>query len=268
VGSYVATVTARNLVSQVAATTTVTIKPAVLLEDYFNEAGIGISRWTQFLNYWRLEPIQWYWGPTDGVGGSGAATHSCCVGDKEAADALLMYLGAGAEAWTDYRVETKLNLRGGVDADGNWSLIDGDPIGLWVRGQYDYVEGVTIRAQWVTGYYVVIAGKPDQDNMVVRLTQIQIAEDCTTACDSPDNLYNFNNIYLLAETPLYKPYLRNMWYKLAVEVRGPRIIVWLDDQQVIDFTDTKAPFLTGTVGFKTHETWTASFDDLIVTPLN
>lgn len=238
---------------------------ALALEDHF-ESGIGL--WTPFLNYWRLEEGQWYWGPTDGVGGSGAATHNCCIGDKEAADALLMYLGDGAEEWTDYRVEAQMLLRGGVDADGNWSYIDGDPIGLWVRGQYDFVEGVTIRAQWVTGYYVVIAGKPDRDNLVVRLTQIQTLDDCVgDACENPQNLYTFNNIYILAETPLYKPYLRDVWYKLTVEVRGPRIKVWLDGQQVIDFEDTKVPFLTGTVGFKTHETWTASFDNLIVTPL-
>ena len=241
---------------------------ALTLVDDFED---GIGLWTPFLNYpSRLEPGQWYWGATDGVGGSGAATHSCCVSDdKEAADALLMYLGAGAEQWTDYRVETKLLLRGGVDKDGNWSLVDGDPIGLWVRGQYEYEEGVTIRAQWVTGYYVVVAGKPNRDNLVVRLTQMQTLDDCVgDACDNPQNLYCFNNVYLLAETPLYKPFYRNQWYELAVEVRGPRIIVWLDDQKVIDYVDTKAPFLTGTVGFKTHETWTASFDDLSVTPLD
>ncbi|NLF11063.1 MAG: DUF1080 domain-containing protein [Anaerolineaceae bacterium] len=197
------------------------------------------------------------------------ATHNCCVSpDKEAADALLMYLGAGAEDWTDYRVETKLLLRGGVDKEHNWSVIDGDPIGLWVRGQYEYEEGVTIRAQWVTGYYVVVAGKPDRDNLVVRLTQIQTVDDCVgDACENPQNLYCFNNVYVLAETPLYKPFYREQWYKLAVEVRGPRTVVWLDDEKVIDYVDTKEPFLKGTVGFKTHETWTASFDDLIVTPL-
>lgn len=237
------------------------------LVDHF-EAGIGL--WTPFLNYHRLEPGQWYWGPTDGVGGSGAATHNCCISaQKEAADALLMYMGAGAEDWTDYRVETKLLLSGGVDKEHNWSLIDGDPIGLWVRGQYEYEEGVTIRAQWVTGYYVVVAGKPDRDNLVVRLTQIQTLDDCVgDACENPQNLYCFNNVYVLAETPLYKPFYREQWYTLAVEVRGPRIVVWLDDEKVIDHVDTKEPFLKGTVGFKTHETWTASFDDLIVTPLD
>jgi hypothetical protein len=41
----------------------------------------------------------------------------------------------------------------------------------------------------------------------------------------------------------------------------------VDDQLAIDYVDPKEPFLTGTVGFKTHETKTASFDDIIVTPL-
>jgi hypothetical protein len=32
--------------------------------------------------------------------------------------------------------------------------------------------------------------------------------------------------------------------------------------------DSKEPFLTGTVGFKTYKSWTVSFDDIIVTPIN
>lgn len=245
------------------ASATITVEPHILLEDNFES---GIDRWTPFLNYHRLEEGQWYWGATDGVGGSGALTHDCCNGDKEAADALMMYMGQGAEQWTDYKVETKLLLRGGVDGDGNWSLSDGDPIGIWVRGQYEESD---TRAQWVTGYYVVLAGKPDQDNLVVRLAQLQTLTDCwDDACNNPQNLYCFNNPHVLVESaPLGAPFDRNRWYTLEVTVQGPQITVRLDGQQVISFADPKEPFLTGTVGFKVHETQTASFDDLIVTPL-
>jgi hypothetical protein len=244
------------------ASATVVVEPAILLEDDFDA---GINRWTPFLNYHRLEEGQWYWGPADGYGGSGALTHDCCNGEEEAADALMMYLGPGAELWTDYRVETRLLLRGGVDGDGNWNIADGDPIGLWVRGQYEESE---TRAQWVTGYYVVVAGKPDRDYHVVRLTQLQTLTDCMgDACNNPQNLYNFNNPYPITEVQFSGPYERNRWYELVVEVRGPRIMIWLDGQLAIDYTDPTEPFLSGTVGFKTHETQTASFDDLVVTRL-
>jgi uncharacterized repeat protein (TIGR01451 family) len=241
----------------------VAVQPAILMQDNFES---GIDRWTAFLNYHRLEPGQWYWGQHNGYGGSGAITQDCCNGTKEAADALMMYLQPGAEDWTDYRVETKMLLTGGVDKDGNWTLVDGDPIGLWVRGHYQESD---IRAQWVTGYYVVLAGKPDRDNKVVRLTQLQTLTDCFEgACDNPQNLYNFNNPYLLTEVTLGGGgFIRNQWYTLAVEVRGPEITVFLDGEKVLDYVDTKEPFLTGTVGFKTHETKTASFDEIIVTPL-
>ena len=72
---------------------------------------------------------------------------------------------------------------------------------------------------------------------------------------------------LVESAPLGAPFDRNRWYALTVEVKGPRITIWLNGQQVIDFEDPFEPFLTGTVGFKVHETQTASFDDLIVTPL-
>jgi uncharacterized repeat protein (TIGR01451 family) len=272
VGSYVATVTARNLVSQVAATTTVTIKPAVWLEENFNDAGVGISRWTKFLNYWRLEEGQWYWGAADGVGGTGAATQDCYLGGtKMAEDALLMYLGPGAEDWTDYRVETKLLLRGGADEtdDGTiyWIEEGGSPIGLWVRGQYTAVDDRG--GGWVTGYYVNAGGNPYKSTMYVRLSQLQTLTDCwDAACDNPQNLYDFNNPHTILEVTLERTFARRTWYTLAVEVRGNNIKIFFENELVIEWDDPKEPFLTGTVGFKTYKSETASFDNLIVTPLN
>lgn len=260
-------VTARDAsVPRDPAAATVVVKPGILLQDDFEN---GIDRWTPFLNYHRLEPGQWYWGGLgDGYEGSRALTHDCCNGSKRAGDALMMYLGAGAEEWTDYRVEAKMLLRGGVDADGVYHLEDGDPIGLWVRGQYEYEPDVTIRAQWVTGYYVVIAGKPTGTRHVVRLSQMQTLEDCWgDACNNPQNLYCFNNPHILAEVELPGPFLRYTWYKMAVEVRGDEIKVWLNDEHILTYVDETLPFLKGTVGFKTHETKTASFDDIVVTPL-
>jgi len=247
------------------AVATVTVETGILLEDHFQD---GIDRWTRFTNYWRVkDEAQWSWGEGDGVNDGNALTHDCYVGTKVAEDALMMYLGEGAEQWTDYRVETKLLLRGGCDESGNFIPGGGYPIGLWVRGQY---EPSDIRAQWVTGYYVVVGGGLGGKHHYVRLAQIQTANDCRDqACQHPDNLYNFKNTYILTETTgLEGEFTRWTWHTLVVEVRGARIQAWLDGEPVIDYTDDKEPFLTGTVGFKTFKSKTASFDDIIVTPLN
>lgn len=272
VGTYTAIVTARNGVSEQTASTGVTIEPAILLQEDFNDPGAGINRWTKFLNYWRLAQNQWRWEEADGVGGSGAAIQDCWLGgSKVAEDALLMYLGDGATDWTDYRVETKMLLRGGVREKDNGEIIvieeGGYPVGLWVRGQYQDV-GDSNPAGWVTGYYIIVGGKPSNNWMFIRLSQLQTLTDCWgNACDNPQNLYDFNNPHELHEVTLSRTFNRNQWYSLAVEVRGANIKVYWEGDLVIDYTDTKEPFLTGTVGFKTYKSKTVSFDDVLVTPL-
>jgi hypothetical protein len=261
-GVYTATVTASNNVSQQQAMTEVTIERGVMLEDHF-ENGIGL--WTPFLNYWRLydESLcgqgQWYWGQDDGVGGSGAATNHrnpCNHEKKEAEDALLMYLGQGAEEWTDYRLEAKINIR-----------TDSHPQGLWVRGQYEDV-GDEDTAGWVTGYYIMLGGGADRDSHYVSLKQLQTLEDCWgNACNNPHNLYDFNNPHELTITRADGNLTRWAWHSVVVEVRGANVKVWLNGVQYIDYTDEKEPFLTGTVGLKVYKAETVSFDDVIVTPL-
>jgi uncharacterized repeat protein (TIGR01451 family) len=138
--NYVSVTSSNAHVPAEPASASVTVQPPTLLEEHF-ESGIG--RWTKFLNYWRLTEEQWYHDSNDGVGGSGAATHDCTAGKTDplrgAEDALLMYMGEGAESWTNYRVETKVLLRGGIsetsDGDAIWVLEGGYPVGLWVRGQ-------------------------------------------------------------------------------------------------------------------------------------
>ncbi|MEJ2737161.1 MAG: DUF1080 domain-containing protein [Anaerolineae bacterium] len=234
------------------ASATVTVKPDVLLEDDFNS---GIGLWTPFLNYGRLEEGQWYWGPTDGVGRSGALTHNCCAGSVEAHDALMMYLGQGAEQWTDYQLETKIIFR---------TIYY--PQGVWVRGQY---EPSDTRGQWTTGYYVMVGGGVGGTSHFVRLLQLQTLTDCWgNACNNPSNLYAFFNPHELQTVTLPGELERHIWHTLKVEVRGNRIQAWLNGQKTIDYVDTKEPFLTGTVGFKTYRADTVSYDNLVVTPLD
>ncbi|MEJ2207692.1 MAG: PKD domain-containing protein [Anaerolineae bacterium] len=256
VGEYTATVTAHNGVSQETATTTVTIEPAVLLHEDFEN---GWDRWTEFLNYsYRLAPGQWYWDSNDGVDGSAAVTQNAyAVADKEAEDALLMYLQPGSESWTDYRVEAKMILR-----------TDNYPHGLWVRGQYQDV-GEADPAGWVTGYYVMVGGNKTASTHYVSLKQMQTETDCwDQACNNPQNLYDFNNPHEIAFEKKDGALSRNVWHTIEVEVVGANIKIWLDGVLYIDHTDTKEPFLTGTIGLKTFKANTVSFDDILVTPLD
>jgi hypothetical protein len=241
------------------ATALVTVEEGILLEEHFEQ---GIGDWTKFMNYWRLKEEQWYWGQAGGVGGSGAANHECC-GDsnKEAEDAVLMYLEDGAEAWTDYRMEVKFNLKSGDRA-----------VGVWVRGQHDYRDDGS--GQWITGYYVVVGGKVGGAQHFMKIVQLQTATDCwDAACNNPGNLYDFNNPHdLILIEGMEGGLTRNVWHTLVVEVRGATIKAWLDhdadtDAPDIEFTDPKEPFLTGAVGFKTMAAELISYDDVYVWPL-
>jgi uncharacterized repeat protein (TIGR01451 family) len=234
------------------ASAVVTVERGLLLEEKFDD---GISRWTKFLNYWRLTDAQWYWGQGDGTGNSGAANHECCNdAQHEAEDAVLMYLGEGAESWTDYRIEAKFNFHEGAG-----------PVGLWVRGQY---EPNDTRCQWMTGYYVVVGGRATSEYHTVKIAQLQTLTDCWgAACDNPQNLYCFNNPHDMADVQLPGALTRNTWHTLVVEVRGANIKVWYDGELSLDFTDPKEPFLLGTVGLKTYKANWISFDDIVVTPL-
>jgi uncharacterized repeat protein (TIGR01451 family) len=240
------------------ASATVIVERGILLEDHF-ESGTKLDQWTEFLNYkYRLAAGQWYWGANDGYLGTGAATQDAYrVDGKEAEDALLMYLGPGAEEWTDYRVETKIIFR-----TNNY------PHGLWVRGQYEDV-GDDDPAGWVTGYYIMVGGSVNADTHFVSLKQMQTEDDCwDQACNNPGNLYDFNNPHELTITKKDGKFERHRWYTIVVEVRGANIQVWLDGVKYIDYNDTKEPFLTGTIGLKTFKANTVSFDDVLVTPLN
>ncbi|MGD8791294.1 MAG: PKD domain-containing protein [Anaerolineae bacterium] len=253
-GVYTATVTASNAVSQQSAWTRVEVKPAVLLEDHFED---GIDRWTKFMNYHRLSELQWYWEPNAGVNGSGCATQNAYADpNEEAEDALLMYLGPGATDWTDYRLEAKMVIN-----TPNY------PQGFWVRGQYQDVDDDP--GGWVTGYYIMIGGNMNKDRHYVSLKQLQTLTDCwDQACNNPGNLYDFNNPHELTITKKDGTLLRGVWHDVAVEVRGANIKIWLNDVLYVDYTDPKEPFLTGTVGLKTFKGDTVSFDDVIVTPLD
>jgi hypothetical protein len=198
---------------------------------------------------------QWFWSADGGLNGSGAMAHNCCAHGGEAEDALMMYLGDGAEGWTDYRVEVQLLVP--TDREGMLQ-------GLWVRGQYEE-RGKEDTAQWVTGYYVMLGG-----DRRVRLLQLQTEEDCQEqTCRTGKWLYAFNNPYTLRQERVQGLQLtRGEWHTLVVEVQGNRIKIWVDGLFAFEYVDDKSPFLQGTVGFKTYKAQPVLYDNLIVTPLD
>ncbi|MFC2031252.1 family 16 glycoside hydrolase [Chloroflexota bacterium] len=222
--------------------------PWLLKESFDDGRGDG---WQVFTNYWRVHDGQWYWAQNEGVDGTGALGHNCCQGGDEGEDALMMYLGEGAEEWTDYRVEAQFK----VPND------EVQKLGLWVRGQYEE-KGRKDTAKEVTGYYIMLDRR-----RIVRLMQLQTPQDCVGACN-PQWMTAFNNPYTLHDVKVDAVDLtRNQWHTIAVEVRGNRISIWVDGVFTYDYVDSKEPFMKGTVGFKTFESRPALFDNVVVTPL-
>ena len=230
---------------------TATPNPFLLNEDF--NTGIG-DGWRVFTKYWRVTDWNWSWNSGGGVEGSGALEHNCCAGGGEAEDAVMMYLGGGAEDWTDYRVEAQLMV---PTTKGQWQ-------GLWFRGQWEERNRKNT-AQWITGYYVMLGRA-----RVVKLLQLQTTEDCQgEACKNPKNLYAFNNPYILREEKIDGVDLaRGVWHTLTVEVVGNSIKIWVDGVFAYEHVDHKAPFLKGTVGFKTYEAEPVLYDNIKVTKLN
>ena len=61
---------------------------------------------------------------------------------------------------------------------------------------------------------------------------------------------------------------RGAWHTLVVEVRGNKIMIWVNDVFAFEYVDDHHPFLKGTVGFKTFESEPVLYDNIIVKPLD
>jgi len=59
----------------------------------------------------------------------------------------------------------------------------------------------------------------------------------------------------------------DLWYKIRVKCKGPQLQVWLNDKEMVDFTDEQHPHLSGRVGLGTWRT-AAQFRNLKVTSLD
>ncbi len=214
--------------------------PPASLEDHFDA---NAANWTPFLNYWRLSPAQWYWQSSGGYQG-GCYRHNMNLGPKEAHDALSMYLGEGAQEWTDYRFRAKVNMVSGVQ------------LGVWFRGTFVNEGGGNGRK--LTGYYFLMSSSR------LILYQMRTENECGDDC-VPAHIYHFSNPILLKEVAFSRESGR--WYELKVEVEGSRIKCYVDDVLKIEYNDTVGTtFLQGTVGFFVYKAGDARFDDVLVEP--
>ncbi len=241
VGSYSNEVTASTIVGfppPLPGRAIVVVKEANLLSEDFES---GTDGWEPFLNYWRLKPEQWYLQAGAGFGGSTGLKHSDFKGapepGREAHDALYMYVGAGSEQWTDYRIDAKVRLE------------DGAKMGLWVRGKYIPSE---IDGLHVEGYYIV--WRPNLSARSVELWRIK---------NSGGTAFHFSDPELIATGDYLMGF--NIWYDFAAEVRGNNIQVFVNGTRVIDHNDSTYP--KGTVGFFAYKVRYATWDNILVTPL-
>jgi len=227
---------------------TVTVKEPYLLAEDFES---GREDWVPFLNYWRLNPDQWYLQAGDGFNGSTGMNHNLCRGvtdprgcERGAHDALLMYQVEGAEEWTDYQVSAWMNLRDGEK---------GEQMGLWFRGKYTEPEDPRIDGKYVQGYYLVFRPRPLGSRSIV-LNRIK---------NTGGTAYHFSDPETIAtgDWPMYE----NTWYQITARVQGSNITVLVNGEEVISVSDDT--WAQGTVGFFCYKVLDATWDNVLVVPL-
>jgi len=215
-------------------------KPNYLMFHNFDTDDYG---WTDFLNYHRLNPDQWYWGSNLGYEGGGLRHDQYRGGGiREAHDALTMYLaddahGNDPQYWTDYRYTAKVKV------------IEGNQAGVWFRGTYIPNQP---SGKYVGGYYFWIS--PHWGG-VVQLQKLRNSGSTAGHFSDPEDI---------AEASY--PIQASTWHDLKIEVQGDQIKCFVDNTQVIHVTDST--WSRGTVGFMGYRMEDARFDEVLVEPLD
>jgi len=232
------------------ATATITVKEPYLLWEDFED---GREDWVPFLNYWRLHPEQWFLQNGAGTDGSVGMNHQLGLGvidprgdERGADDAILMYEGEGSSEWVNYRVEADVILREGDDDR---------QMGLWFRGKYTEPEDTRAdTGKFVEGYYLVFRPRPQGSRSIV-LSRVQ---------PSGPTAYHFSDpeVVETADREMHS----NRWYRLAVEVVGSTITVFVDGDEVMSVQDSA--WKKGTVGFFCYNIQDATWDNVLVMPID
>jgi hypothetical protein len=184
----------------------------------------------------------------------------CCA----AAAALFAQLPKGArppgEDW--------VQLFNGKDLTGwnpvgkeEWSVVDGVLVGRAVTKEYGYLETardyrnfqLSLRFKCIgtgnSGVYFHTRFKPGTAD-VSQGAQFEI--DCAIGRHT-GGVYGFGRGWIVWPAPENETVVRqNDWNEMLVTVNGNRYISRLNGVPMVDYTDPRAPFLTGTIALQLH----------------
>jgi uncharacterized repeat protein (TIGR01451 family) len=195
--------------------------------------------WVPFVNYPELDAQDWYYTGDKATWGRYDYYH----GGPLSQWALSMYLGEGAQEWTDYKIET--TYRAGKE-DRNVPKL----VGVWFRGTFE--ERTDNQGGDVGGYMFVL--KPDDSDPHAKAYIGHIDPATRQLGFVKDYERQFTNrVYT--------------FYDVTIEVRGANIKVAVDGTQIINWTDPNNTYPQGTVGFVVYQ-GAGNFDSIRVTPLD
>jgi len=142
-----------------------------------------------------------------------------------------------------------------------WSVIDGVLVGRAVTKEYGYLETtkdyrnfqLSLKFKCIgtgnSGVYFHTRFKPGTAD-VSQGAQFEIA--CAIGRHT-GGVYGFGRAWIVWPAPENETVVRqNEWNEMLVTVTGNRYISRLNGVQMIDFTDPRAPFLTGTIALQLH----------------
>lgn len=142
-----------------------------------------------------------------------------------------------------------------------WTVADGVLIGRAVTKEYGYLETakdyrnfqLSLKFKCIgtgnSGVYFHTRFKPGTAD-VSQGAQFEI--DCTIGRHT-GGIYGFGRAWIVWPAPENETMVRqNEWNEMLVTVNGNRYISRLNGVQMIDFTDPRAPFLTGTIALQLH----------------
>jgi hypothetical protein len=123
-------------------------------------------------------------------------------------------------------------------------------MGVWVRGKY---QDSPLEGRHVEGYYITLTMRETEN---IRLARLRTPPERWA--------YDFRDPERLTEGTY--PLQKGQWYRVTVEVRGSNIKVFVGNTRVINHNDST--FSEGTVGFVCYKMEYATWDDVVVTPLD
>jgi len=142
---------------------------------------------------------------------------------------LSMYLGPGAQLWTNYEATTVLK-------SSKAGSITGGLAGVWLRGSY-------AEDGRVGGYYIHLKRRTDE----IDLWRLRPGARGLGEAD-------------LMRSVKYIPGVGARWFSLKVRAQGANIKAWLKDatepessyRLLFDWTDPNATYMQGTVGLSSY----------------